>query len=50
MILLEGNLKSIEQVQAAVSKGIPVIIIKGSGNAADTIFDYFERYDKDVRV
>ena len=50
MILLEGNLKSIKQVQAAASIGIPVIIIKGSGNAADTIFDYFERYDKDVRV
>ena len=43
IILLEGDVKSIEQVMEATSKGIPVIIIKGSGKAADIILDYLDR-------
>nr|XP_022332495.1 transient receptor potential cation channel subfamily M member 2-like [Crassostrea virginica] len=39
IILLEGDVDSIEQVMEATRKGIPVIIIKGSGKAADIILN-----------
>ncbi|XP_078341129.1 transient receptor potential cation channel subfamily M member 2-like isoform X1 [Crassostrea virginica] len=42
IILLEGDLDSIKYVKEATNKGIPVIIIKGSGKAADIILDYLE--------
>lgn len=45
IILLEGDLDSIKYVKEATKKGIPVIIIKGSGKAADIILDYLERFD-----
>lgn len=43
IILVEGDLHSIQHVMEATSMGIPVIIIKGSGKAADVIIDYLER-------
>ena len=43
IILLEGDVDSIEQVMEATRKGIPVIIIKGSGKAADIILNNLDR-------
>ena len=48
IILLEGDVDSIEQVMEATRKGIPVIIIKGSGKAADIILNNLDRWDKRV--
>ncbi|XP_052062045.1 uncharacterized protein LOC127702076 isoform X3 [Mytilus californianus] len=40
LVVVEGDTRTIHQVKAAVKKNIPVLLIKGSGNAADLISDY----------
>lgn len=42
IIVCEGDLKTIAAISHAVKKNLPVIIIKGSGKAADFTVDYLE--------
>lgn len=44
IIVCEGDLKTIAAISHAVKKNLPVVIIKGSGKAADFIVDYLEKY------
>ncbi|XP_062594023.1 transient receptor potential cation channel subfamily M member 2-like [Saccostrea cucullata] len=41
IILVEGGLDDIKHAADAVHEKVPVIVIKGSGKAADIILDYF---------
>lgn len=40
MIVAEGDIKTIRHVDQILQQGIPVVIIKGSGKAADVISEY----------
>ncbi|XP_061190927.1 transient receptor potential cation channel subfamily M member 2-like [Saccostrea echinata] len=42
ILACEGDIHTIEHIAKALKKNIPVIIIKGSGKAADLILDYME--------
>ncbi|XP_062621660.1 transient receptor potential cation channel subfamily M member 2-like [Saccostrea cucullata] len=42
ILALEGDIHTIEHIAGALDRKIPVIIIKGSGKAADLILDYME--------
>lgn len=44
IIVCEGDLKTIAEISHALKKSLPVIIIKGSGKAADFTVDYLEKY------
>ena len=43
IIMCEGDIKTISHIAGALLKKLPVIIMKGSGKAADLIVDYLER-------
>lgn len=43
MIVCEGDLGTITHTAGALRQNLPVIIMKGSGKAADLILDYLER-------
>lgn len=48
LLVVEGDMRTVHQVKATVKKNIPVLLIKGSGNAADLISNYLDeplRYD-----
>ncbi|XP_061170922.1 transient receptor potential cation channel subfamily M member 2-like [Saccostrea echinata] len=45
IILLEGDVDDIKHVAEAVHKNVPVIVIKGSGKAADIILDFLKSED-----
>ena len=40
----EGDIETIAHIAGALQNKLPVIIMKGSGKAADLILDYLERY------
>ncbi|XP_062596064.1 transient receptor potential cation channel subfamily M member 2-like [Saccostrea cucullata] len=42
ILACEGDINTIEHISEALKRKIPVIIIKGSGKAADLILDYME--------
>lgn len=44
IIVCEGDLVTIAQTSYALKNSLPVIIMKGSGKAADLTIDYLERY------
>lgn len=45
IIACEGDFKTIKKIAAALEKKIPVIIMKGSGKAADLVLDYLQNPD-----
>lgn len=44
VIVCEGDLKTIAKISNALTKKLPVIIMKGSGKAADLTLEYLEKY------
>lgn len=45
IIVCEGDMEAIAHVSGSLKNKLPVIIIKGSGKAADLILDYLENID-----
>lgn len=43
IIVCEGDLNTIEHMAKALKENIPVIIMKGSGKAADLVLDYIDK-------
>lgn len=43
IIVCEGDIETISHVSGSLDKKLPVIIMKGSGGAADFILDYLEK-------
>lgn len=43
IIVCEGDMETIAHVSGSLKNKLPVIIIKGSGKAADLILDYLEK-------
>nr|XP_034320577.1 transient receptor potential cation channel subfamily M member-like 2 [Crassostrea gigas] len=46
IIVCEGDLKTIVHIAKALKENIPVIIMKGSGKAADLVLDYIDKNDE----
>nr|XP_034318676.1 transient receptor potential cation channel subfamily M member 2-like [Crassostrea gigas] len=46
IIVCEGDLRTIVHVAKALKENIPVIIMKGSGKAADLVLDYIDKNDE----
>lgn len=46
IIVCEGDLKTIKRISAALENKLPIIIMKGSGKAADLVLDYLQKYFK----
>lgn len=46
VLVCEGDIETVAHTAAALRNKLPVIIMKGSGKAADLILDYMERYSK----
>ena len=44
IIVCEGDIDTIAHTAGALQNKLPVVIIKGSGKAADLILNYIERY------
>jgi hypothetical protein len=42
----EGDILTIVHVEQALERKLPVVVVKGSGKAADLIVDYLEKYGK----
>lgn len=42
VIVCEGNIETIVHISDALDRKVPVIIIKGSGKAADLVSDYLD--------
>lgn len=43
IIVCEGDMETISHVSGSLKNKLPVIIMKGSGKAADLIMDFFEK-------
>lgn len=43
ILVCEGDLTTIKHIAKALKENIPVIIMKGSGKAADLVLDYIEK-------
>lgn len=43
IIVCEGDLRTVVHIAEALKKKIPVIIMKGSGKAADLVLDYIDK-------
>ena len=50
ILVCEGDIETVAHTAAALRNKLPVIIMKGSGKAADLILDYMERYPKILRI
>lgn len=50
IIVCEGDLNTINEVKQALEHKLPVIIMKGSGKAADLVLDYIDRYSKKTKL
>lgn len=48
IIVCEGDIGTISHIAGALQQNLPVIIMKGSGKAADLILDYVERFAESV--
>lgn len=44
IIVCEGDIETIVHISEALKNKLPVVIMKGSGKAADLIFDFLEKY------
>lgn len=44
VIVCEGDIDTIVHISEALKNKLPVIIMKGSGKAADLVFDFLEKY------
>lgn len=44
IIVCEGDIDTIAHIAKALERKLPVIIMKGSGTAADVVVDYLEKY------
>lgn len=44
IIVCEGDTETISHIAEALKKNLPIIIMKGSGKAADLVLDYLETY------
>lgn len=44
IIVCEGDLNTINEVKQALEHKLPVIIMKGSGKAADLVLEYIDKY------
>lgn len=42
LIVVEGDISTIHQVMTVLENNIPVLLIRGSGKAADFIAEYLE--------
>lgn len=45
IIVCEGDLETIAKISTALKSNLPVIIMKGSGKAADLTLDYLQKYN-----
>lgn len=45
IIVCEGDIETIAHIAKALQHKLPVIIMKGSGMAADLVVDYLEKYE-----
>lgn len=45
IIVCEGDIEMIAHISKALQHKLPVIIMKGSGMAADLVVDYLEKYE-----
>lgn len=43
VIVCEGDVQTIFHISEALTKQLPVIIMKGSGKAADLVLDYLDK-------
>lgn len=43
IIVCEGDLETVAHTAGALQNRLPVVIMKGSGKAADLILDYLEK-------
>lgn len=43
IIVCEGDLRTVVHIAKALKANIPVIIMKGSGKAADLVLDYINK-------
>lgn len=43
VIVCEGDMETISHVSGSLKKNLPVIIMRGSGKAADLILDFLEK-------
>lgn len=50
IIVCEGDLQTIDHISQALEKNIPVIIMKGSGKAADLVLDSIRRFRFIIKV
>lgn len=50
IIVCEGDLETIAHISKALEKKLPVIIMKGSGMAADLVLDYLDKYVKHHKI
>lgn len=50
IIVCEGNIETIAHISEALGNNIPVIIMKGSGKAADLVSDYLDKYLLSVQL
>lgn len=46
VIVCEGDIETIAHISAALENKLPVIIMKGSGKAADLVFDFLENEEQ----
>lgn len=44
IIVCEGDIETIAHISEALENKLPVIIMKGSGKAADLVFDFLQKY------
>ena len=44
VVVVEGDMKTLEHASTIVKKGIPIIVVKGTGKAADFIANCMEEY------
>lgn len=44
VIVCEGDIQTISHISKALKNQLPVIIMKGSGKAADLVLDYLDKY------
>lgn len=42
VIAVEGDISTIHQIDSAVKRNVPVLLMKGSGKAVDFIINYLE--------
>lgn len=49
IIVCEGDIDTITHMSEALKNKLPVIIMKGSGKAADLVSDYLDKYEYQLR-